>query len=140
MPSKLSNEDRTAILDAWKAGISPKELAVQYDVSVQTIYKTITVMNTTIEDLICDTSSAEPEAVNADEKSADANKVAYVREEFVETLQKIPEIIWNALDDQVHALNLEIEVREQRIEELKEELVQLEDKRDAIEQWMEEHT
>lgn len=59
---------------------------------------------------------------------------------------KFPDIIWNALDDQVHALNLEIEERELHIaemelsiEELKEELVELKYKRIAIERWMEEH-
>lgn len=51
---------------------------------------------------------------------------------------KLPHYIWVALDDQVSAINWEIEQREQRIAELKEELAKLEDRRSAIEQWVEE--
>lgn len=50
---------------------------------------------------------------------------------------KLPHYIWVALDDQVSAINWEIEQREQRIAELKEELAKLEDRRSAIEQWVE---
>lgn len=62
----------------------------------------------------------------AEEKSANAEP------------DKLPHYIWVALDDQVSAINWEIEQREQRIAELKEELVKLEDRRSAIEQWVEE--
>lgn len=62
----------------------------------------------------------------ADEKSANAEP------------DKLPHYIWVALDDQVSAINWEIEQREQRIAELKEELVKLEDRRSAIESWVEE--
>ena len=136
MPSKLTQSERAAMNEEWKYGTSPKELAEKYGVSVTTVYKNITRMNASMDTL----TKESPKAANEDEKTTDAEQVAEVREEFVETLQKLPEVIWNALDDQVHAINLEIEEREQRIAELKEELVQLEDKRYAIEQWMEEHT
>lgn len=62
----------------------------------------------------------------AEEKSANAEP------------DKLPHYIWVALDDQVSAINWEIEQREQRIAELKEELAKLEDRRSAIEQWVEE--
>lgn len=64
-------------------------------------------------------------SVIAEEKSAN------------EEPDKLPHYIWVALDDQVSAINWEIEQREQRIAELKEELVKLEDRRYAIEQWVE---
>ncbi len=64
-------------------------------------------------------------SVIAEEKSANAEP------------DKLPHYIWVALDDQVSAINWEIEQREQRIAELKEELVKLEDRRYAIEQWVE---
>lgn len=65
-------------------------------------------------------------SVIAEEKSANAEP------------DKLPHYIWVALDDQVSAINWEIEQREQRIAELKEELVKLEDRRSAIESWVEE--
>ena len=69
---------------------------------------------------------AQSRSADAEEKSANAEP------------DKLPHFIWVALDDQVSAINWEIEQREQRIAELKEELVKLEDRRSAIEQWVEE--
>lgn len=69
----------------------------------------------------------------AQSRSADAEKKSANAEP-----DKLPHFIWVALDDQVSAINWEIEQREQRIAELKEELVKLEDRRSAIEQWVEE--
>lgn len=66
-------------------------------------------------------------SVIAEEKSANAEP------------DKLPHYIWVALDDQVSAINWEIEQREQRIAELKEELLNLKNQRDAIEKWTEEH-
>lgn len=140
---KLTNTQRAAIFQAWKDGTTPKELAKQYGVSDQSIYNLVNKMNaqTELEDVengIPNTplvpaeiekeisAIAEGKSVNAEEKST-----------ITET-DKMPHFIWVALDDQVSAINWEIEQREQRIAELKEELVQLEDKRYAIEQWMEE--
>lgn len=115
MPSKLSNEDRTAILDAWKAGISPKELAVKYDVSVQTIYKTITVMNATIEDLIGDTKYAIAEP------------------------NKLPGVVCRAIDAGFHDLADEIDKRRNRIEKLEAEIAEFEKDIAALRKWREEH-
>ena len=72
-------------------------------------------------------------AMIAQSRSADAEKKSANAEP-----DKLPHFIWVALDDQVSAINWEIEQREQRIAELKEELVKLEDRRSAIEQWVEE--
>lgn len=69
---------------------------------------------------------AQSRSADAEEKSANAEP------------DKLPHFIWVALDDQVSAINWEIEQREQRIVELKEELVKLEDRRSAIEHWVEE--
>lgn len=56
------------------------------------------------------------------------------------SLPKLPDIIFDVLDKYAADLNLEIETREQRIEELNEEVKQLTDKRYTIEQWLEDHT
>lgn len=69
---------------------------------------------------------AQSKSADAEEKSANAEP------------DKLPHFIWVALDDQVSAINWEIEQREQRIAELKEEIVKLEDRRSAIEQLVEE--
>lgn len=141
---KLTNTQRAAIYQAWKDGTTPKDLAKQYGVSDQSIYNLIKKMNNQmppeledVENGISNTpivpaeiekeisAIAEEKSENADEKSTNAEP------------DKLPHYIWVALDDQVSAINWEIEQREQRIAELKEELVQLEDKRYAIEQWME---
>ena len=71
--------------------------------------------------------------MTVESRSADAE------ENFANAVpDKLPHYIWVALDDQVSAINWEIEQREQRIAELKEELAKLEDRRSAIEQWVEE--
>ena len=67
-------------------------------------------------------------AANADEKSANAEP------------EEIPGYIRSALYDKICAINLEIEQREQRIAELKMELVDYEAEREQIRAWMEAHT
>ena len=67
-------------------------------------------------------------AANAEKKSANAEP------------EEIPGYIRSALYDQICAINLEIEQREQRIAELKMELVDYEAEREQIRAWMEAHT
>lgn len=118
--ARLTNTERAAIYQAWKDGTTPKDLAKQYGVSDQTIYNLVNKMN------------------NADKKHTEALTSANAEENSTNAEpEKIPHVIWVALDDQVSAINWEIEQREQRIAELKEELVKLEDMRYSIEQWME---
>lgn len=136
--ARLTNTERAAIYQAWKDGTSQTKLADQYGVSNNTICKLIKKMNANqdakpqIEDVENGIPNTPLTSANADEKSEIAEESS--------ANDKIPHVIWVALDDQVSAINWEIEQREQRIAELKEELVQLEDKRYAIEQWLEAHT
>lgn len=136
--ARLTNTERAAIYQAWKDGTSQTKLADQYGVSNNTICKLIKKMNANqdakpqIEDVENGIPNTPLTSANADEKSEIAEESS--------ANDKIPHVIWVALDDQVYAINWEIEQREQRIAELKEELVQLEDKRYAIEQWLEAHT
>lgn len=67
-------------------------------------------------------------AANAEENSANAEP------------EKIPHVIWCALDDQCSAINMEIETREQRIAELQEEIQKLQTMKREIQEWMEAHT
>jgi len=144
---KLTNQQRAAIYQAWKDGTTQKELAKQYGVCAQAISQLCAklakaeheIMQPAAEDkpkpgIINPEFDAAVDAMIAESKSADAEEPAAIAEP-----EKVPSFIWSALDDQVAALNLEIEEREQRIAELKEELVELKCKRDAIENWMEGH-
>ena len=133
--ARLTNTQRAAIFQAWKDGTSQTKLAEQYGVSNNTICKLIKKMNTAapkLEDVENGIPNTPLTSANAEEKSEIAEENS--------ANDKIPHVIWTALDDQVSAINWEIEQREQRIAELQEELVQLEDKRYAIEQWLEAHT
>ena len=115
--------------------IKADEAAELLGISRSMAYKLIKKMNTAapkLEDVENGIQNTPLTSANADEKSEIAEENS--------ANDKIPHVIWVALDDQVSAINWEIEQREQRIEELQEELVQLEDKRYAIEQWLEAHT
>lgn len=67
-------------------------------------------------------------SANAEENSANAEP------------EKIPHVIWCALDDQCSAINMEIETRDQRIAELQEEIQKLQTMKREIQEWMEVHT
>lgn len=132
---KLTDQQKAEIYQKWKDGQAPKALAAEYNVSDQSIYNLVNKMNaqTELEDVengIPNTPLMPAEiekeiAAIAEEKSTNAEP------------DKLPHFIWTALDDQVSAINFEIEQIEQRIAELKEELAKLEDRRSAIESWME---
>lgn len=121
MKGKLNNVQIAAIYQAWKDGTAVKDLAKQYSVSDQTIYSLITKLNKSASDIGLEVKKPEPKDAAPEP-------------------EKIPNYIWAALDDNISSLNLEIEEREQRIAEMKEELLNLKNQRDAIEKWMEEHT
>lgn len=135
---KLTNTQRAAIYQAWKDGTQPKELAKQYSVSDQTIYNLINELNRSGSEQTKD----KPESKTMINKDFDDAVNAMIAESKSSDVKpdKLPHYIWLALDDQVSAINWEIEQREQRIAELKEELLNLKNQRDAIEKWMEEHT
>lgn len=148
MKNKLDNTQRAAIYQAWKDGISMSELAKQYGVSVSAISQMIGRMNRT--GIPAAEDKPEPKtminkdfddvvnAMIAESKSSDAEKKSAIAEEKSANAEpdKLPHYIWVDLDDQVSAINWEIEQREQRIAELKEELLNLKNQRDAIEKWM----
>lgn len=72
-------------------------------------------------------ANAEQKFENAEKNSANANP------------ETLPGYIRSALYDQICAINLEIEQREQRIAELKMELEDYETEREQIRAWMEAH-
>lgn len=145
---KLSNTERAAIYQAWKGGTSQADLARQYGVSKVTLCNLIKKLTAAEKSLTeakplasknledCENGIPNTPLVPA-EIEKEISAIAEEKSANVEP-DKLPHYIWVALDDQVSAINWEIEQREQRIAELKEELVKLEDRRSAIEQWVEE--
>lgn len=134
---KLNDAQRAEIFQAWKDGATPKELGKQYGVTDQTIYNLIKKMAKKPSQELEDVENGIP---NTPLVPAEIEKeISAIAEEKSENAEpdKLPHYIWVALDDQVSAINFEIEQREQRIAELKEELAKLEDRRHAIESWME---
>ena len=156
---KLNNTQRAAIYQAWKDGTSQAELARQYCVSDVSIHQLIKKLNAADDklnkaeplkktqinkefDAAVDEMIAESKAADAEEKSAIAESEPEQLEDSPQPspLPKLPDVIFDALTSYISDLNLEIEAREQRIEELKAELLQLRDKHYSITQWLEDHT
>lgn len=147
--SRLSQEERAEIFRLYREEhMTQRDLAAHFDVSHGTIRNIInsfgsvqemcdtltaadkpqkkTQINEEFEQAV-DTMIAEREAVDAEQKSATAEP------------EKLPDVIWHACDDKISMINLDIETREQRIAELKEEIEQLCAEREQIRAWMEEH-
>lgn len=142
---RLSQEERAEIFRLYREEhMTQRDLAARFGVSHGTIGNIInsfgsdtlaaadkpqkkTQINEDFEQAV-DTMIAEREAADAEQKSATAEP------------EKLPDVIWHACDDKISMINLDIETREQRIGELKEEIEQLCAEREQIRAWMEEHT
>lgn len=142
---RLSQEERAEIFRLYREEhMTQRDLAARFGVSHVTVGNIInsfgsdtlaaadkpqkkTQINDDFEQAV-DTMIAEREAADAEQKSATAEP------------EKLPDVIWHACDDKISMINLDIETREQRIGELKEEIEQLCAEREQIRAWMEEHT
>lgn len=145
MAGKLTPEQRAAIWQAHKDGISNKDLAEQYGVSNQAISQLLNKMKNAEEDAMQEAAAEQKQrkvaTINPEFEAAVAEMEARGKTEPAPVpLERIPDYIWSALDDQLAALNLEIEEREQRIAELQEEIHSLEYDREKIRAWMEART
>ena len=141
----LSEEQRAEVVKMYVGGASAREIAGKYFVSKSGVMNILheagvqlrpkgrqknvqsTGINEDFEQAV-DSMIAEREAADAEQKSAIAEP------------EKLPDVIWHACDDKISMINLDIETREQRIGELKEEIEQLCAEREQIRAWMEEHT
>lgn len=139
---KLSADEQAEIVEKYKSGETARDLAAQYYVSHGTIENIVkragatrkrvskpkkTMINPEF-DAAVDSMIAEREAADAEQKSAIAEP------------ETIPNAVWQACDDKIDMINLDIETREQRIGELKEEIEQLCAEREQIRAWMEGHS
>ena len=133
MAGKLTNTQRAAIYQAWKDGTSQKDLAKQYGVCPQAISQLVNKLNKAEKEI-----REAPAPAPAAEPAEPATTPAAAETENAEP-EKIPDVVWNALDDQICALNLEIETREQRIAELQGEIAEYEAEKEQLRAWLEAH-
>lgn len=142
---RLSQEERAEIFRLYREEhMTQRDLAARFGVSHGTIGNIInsfgsdtlaaadkpqkkTQINEDFEQAV-DAMIAEREAADAEQKSAIAEP------------ETIPNAVWQACDDKIDMINLDIETREQRIGELKEEIEQLCAEREQIRAWMEGHS
>ena len=147
---RLSQEERAEIFRLYREEhMTQRDLAARFGVSHGTIGNIISSFGSVQE--MCDTLAAADkpqkktqinedfeQAVDtmiAEREAADAEQKSAIAEP-----EKIPDVIWHACDDKISMINLDIETREQRCAELKEEIEQLCAEREQIRAWMEEHT
>lgn len=146
---RLTQEERAEIYRLYREeGMTQRDLAARYGVTHSTIGNIVKKMesvqqmcdaltaadkpmkNTGVNpefDQAVDAMIAESDTANADENSANAEP------------DRLPHVIWCALDDKISMINLDIETREQRIAELQEEIAELVAEREQIRAWMEAH-
>lgn len=145
---KLTNQQRSAIYQAWKDGTTQKELAKQYGVCAQAISQLCAklakaeqeIMQPAAEDkpkpgIINPEFDAAVDAMIAESKSADAEEPAAIAEP-----DKLPPVVQRALDAGFHDLADEIDRRRNRIEELEAEIAEFEKDISALRCWSEAHT
>lgn len=163
---QLDESIKIQIVDMWKnQGISQAEIIRQLGVASSTVSRTIMeynrkgMHNPDKKTQINKEFDAAVDEMIAESKTADAEKKSAIEESEPEQLEdcengipntplvpqpetvlpKLPDVIFDALTSYIGDLNLEIEEREQRIEELKAELLKLRDKHYSVTQWLEDH-
>ena len=150
--AKLSNQEKRDIFNSWKSGAKQIDLARQYGVSKSAICQIIQKLEKAEQEVFGESAPDKPmphTGINPDFEQAVDDMVAQdaplLEDEITETASaiaepdKLPEFIWNALDDRICTINLKIEEREQRIGELREEIAVLAEEHDKITEWMEAH-
>lgn len=137
MAGKLTNQQRAAIYQAWKDGVPQKELAGQYGVSIPAVSQLVSKLSKAENEIreAPAAPAAEPTTTTAAAETENAEEISKNAEP-----EKLPDFVWNAIDDQICALNLEIETREQRIAELQGEIAEREAKKEQLRAWLEAHT
>lgn len=147
---RLSQEERAEIFRLYREEhMTQRDLAARFGVSHGTIGNIINSFGSVQE--MCDTLAAADkpqkktqinedfeqavDSMIAEREAADAEQKSAIAEP-----EKIPNAVWQACGDKIDMINLDIETREQRIGELKEEIEQLCAEREQIRAWMEEHS
>ena len=68
------------------------------------------------------------------------DKITETEEQQIAAMPGMPRCVWAALDDRISSLNLDIQLKEARIEELRQDIDALVIEREQIRAWMEANT
>ena len=138
MAKRLTDAQKAKIMELHNAGMKQLKISLETGCSQVTVSRVIneskkkkTGVNQEFEQAVADMVEqdeiTEENSANAEEKSANANPGT------------MPHCVWEALDDKISMINLDIDTREQRIAELQEEIAELVAEREQIREWMEAH-
>lgn len=138
---KLTNEQRAAIYDAWKGGITQAELAKQYGVSEQAISQLCKKMENGKAAAV---NQAFEDAVN--EMIAEAKEPEFTNEDTIEdtsdtieaTKPEVPEAVLKAVQDKIDSLATQIAVNCERIESITEQNDRMKERSEALQKWLKE--
>jgi transcriptional regulator with XRE-family HTH domain len=138
---KLTNEQRAAIYDAWKGGITQAELAKQYGVSEQAISQLCKKMgegkaaavNQAFEDAVNEmiAETKEPEFTNED-------TIVDTSDTIEATKQEVPEAVLKAVQDKIDSLTAQIAVNCERIGSITEQNDRMKERSEALQKWLKE--
>lgn len=126
MGHRLTQEEKERIIELAAAGVSVKDLAGRFCNCQQTIRN---VLN----------GAKKAEDITEDDAPMLDDEEAEPELQQISAMPGMPRCVWAALDDRISSINLEIETREQRIGELREEIAVLAEEHDKITEWMEAH-
>ena len=145
--AKLTNQQRAAIYAAYKDGVTQKDLAEQYGVSIPAISQLITKLSKAEQDIMQPAADDKPKPgiINPEFDAAVNEMIAEVKAEKAEEKSanaepdRLPGVVCRAIDSGFHYLADEIDKRRNRIEELEAEIAEFEKDIDALRKWREAH-
>ena len=144
--AKLTNQQRAAIYAAYKDGVTQKDLAEQYGVSVQAISQLIAKLNKAEQEIMQPAAAdkLKPGIINPEFDAAVNDMIAEVKSEKAEQKsanaepEKLPGVVRRALEAGYGDLLDEIANRRERIEELQAEIEEYEKDIEALKKWVRE--
>lgn len=126
MKKRITDEQRELILELHRQGM--KQLAISAEVDVS-------------QSAVCNIIKAATAPAELPEENAPMleDAITKTEEQQIAEMPGLPRCVWSALDDRITALNLDIQLREQHIEDLKSDIDRLVIEREQIRAWMEAH-
>ena len=126
MAHRLTQEEKEQIIALAAEGVSVKDLAGRFCNCQQTIRNVLNGAKKAAD-------IPEDDAPMLDDEEAEPEL------QQIATMPGMPHCVWMALDDRISSLNLDIQLKEARIEELREEIDTLVIEREQIRAYMEAH-
>lgn len=119
----LTEEQKARIMELHNAG--EKQLAISLEVGCS---------QSSVANVIYAANNAQQEPAEPAEQTADT-----APDDIITEQTGLPHCVWDALDEKICAINLEIQDRELHISELQAEIDRLVTDREQIRAWMEAH-